>query len=414
MNEEAERLFCFYPTMKILINGYRAKKNKKILYGGPRNFTGLLIQHFNSLSHRVVSLSIHGKKKIDGKFLLKQEAKGKNPAWFLKLRLNFADIFKAKSAAYPQSLLPSREIIRQAIRRIDPDVVLLNGYSIVNWYILRAAKDLGLPVVMAHHGLWFKEMNTADNNMSRATEKMLREMEKDITRFADCEVFLNEYSRNEYSRKLIKVRSGRHQIIPLPYNPLFKTKPKEVLRLKAVPKGKVKIGMVSRWDPVKSPQKFMALAKEAKKQKLPWEFYAVIKLKYNYKEIGRFKKDFSKYINVIPQLPQETLKGFYRQMDVLVLPSRFDTSPTVVMEAALQGKPTVISPTVGWVSEYKRFGAGDWVISFDNPSRAVKKIAALIGNNRDSFTRFAKHIEIKHSPKNVFAAYDKLLRKLVK
>jgi len=400
--------------MKILINGYREKKNKKILYGGPRNFTGLLIEHLNSLSHSIVSLSIHGKKRIDGKFLFKQEIKGKNPAWFLKLRLNFADIFGAKSAAYPKSLKRPRAIISEAIRRINPDIVLLNGYSIINWYILRAAKDLGLPVVMAHHGLWFKEMNTAGNDMPAACEKMLREMEKDITRFADCEIFLNKYSRDEYNRKLIKIRPGRNQIIPLPYHPMFQTKPNETLKLKGASDDKIKIGMVSRWDPVKSPQKFMALAKQAKKQKLPWEFYAVIKLKYNYKEIDKFKKDFSKYVNVIPQLPQEELKSFYRQMDLLVLPSRFDTSPTVVMEAALQGKPTVISPTVGWVSEYKRFGAGDWIINFDKPALVVKKIAVLIDNNRTSFTRFAKHIETKHSPKNVFAAYDKLLRKLVK
>lgn len=400
--------------MKILINGYREKKNKKVMYGGPRNFTGLLIQHLNSLSHQVISLSIHGKKIADEKFTLKQEVKGQNPAWFLKLRLNFSDVFKAKSSAYPKSLIRPRQIISEAIRQLNPDIVLLNGYSIVNWYILRAAKDLGLPVVMAHHGLWFKEMNTIGNDMSNATEKMLREMEKDITRFADKEIFLNEYSRDEYSRKLIKVRAGRNQIIPLPYNPLFNTKFTAPLKLKAVDSEKIKIGMVSRWDPVKSPQKFMALAREAKKQKLPWKFYAVIKLKYNYKEIDKYKKDFSKHINVIPQLPQEELKSFYRQMDLLVLPSRFDTSPTVIMEAALQGKPTVISSTVGWVSEYKRFKAGEWVINFDNSKEAVKKITALIGSNKNSFTKFAKHIKIKHSPKNVFAEYDKLLRKLVK
>lgn len=399
--------------MKILINGYREKKNKKVMYGGPRNFTGLLIQHLNSLSHQVISLSIHGKKTADEKFILKQEVKGKNPAWFLKLRLNFSDVFNTKTSAYPKSLIRPRQIISEAIKQLNPDIVLLNGYSIVNWYILRAAKDLGLPAVMAHHGLWFKEMNTVGNNMSRATEKMLREMEKDITRFADKEIFLNEYSRNEYSRNLIKVRPGRNQIIPLPYNPLFNTKSVAPLKLKAT-LGKVKIGMVSRWDPVKSPQKFMQLAKEAKKQKLPWEFYAVIKLKYNYKEIDKYKKDFSKYINVVPQLPQEELKSFYRQMNILVLPSRFDTSPTVVMEAALLGKPTVISSTVGWVSEYKRFKAGDWIVNFNNPSQAVKKIASLVLNNKNSFSKFAKHIESKHSPKNVFAEYDKLLRKLVK
>ncbi len=400
--------------MKILINGYREKKNKKIMYGGPRNFTGLLIQHLNSLSHNVLSLSIHGKKTVDEKFRLTQETKGKNPTWFLKLRLNFADIFGAKSATYPQSLSYPREVIREAIRQINPDVVLLNGYSIINWYILRAAKDLGLPVAMAHHGLWFKEMNTAGNNMSKATEKMLGEMEKDITRFADCEIFLNEYSRNEYSKKLIKVRPGRNQIIPLPYNPLFRTKAGETLKLKGTATDKIKIGLVSRWDPVKSPQKFMALAKEAKKQKLPWEFYAVIKLKYNYKEIDKFKKDFSKHVNVIPQLPQETLKSFYRQMDIMVLPSRFDTSPTVVMEAALQGKPTAISPNVGWVSEYNQVGIGEWVMDFDDPKLAVKKLSALIGAKKTVFAKFVKHIETKHSPKNVFAAYDKLLRKLVK
>jgi glycosyltransferase involved in cell wall biosynthesis len=401
--------------MKILTNSYREKKNRKVLAGGPRNFVALMTAELNRSGHQIIGLSIHGKKKVDNKFLFRQEVSGKNPSWFLKLRLNLSDIYDAKKAVLPQSLEAPLAVITSAIKEINPDVVLLNGFSIINWFILRAAHNLDLPVMVVHHGLWFKEFsNVREQGLSQATAKIFREMEKDAARFADQQVFLNEFSRQEFSKNLIKPRSGHSSIIPLPYNPLFKKPGKKVLTQKFFNTDKIKIGTVSRWDPVKAPEKFLALAKEAKKQKLPWEFYAVINLKYNYSKLAKAKKEFSKYVHVIRQLPQEELKSFYRHMDTLIVPSNFDVSPTVVMEAALEGRPTAISQNVGWVSEYRQVGAGEWVMDFDQPAKALKTISSLLGFKKNSFSKLAKQIESKHNHKAVFAAYDKVLKRIVR
>lgn len=400
--------------MKILVNGYRAKRNKKVFYGGTRNFNNLMVREFNRLGHSVISLNIHGKKRVDDRFLLLQETKGKNPAWFLKLRLNLSDIYKAKQGKIPDSLQQPLEIIKEVIKELNPDVVMLNGLSIINWFILRAAADLKLPVVVVHHGLWFKEFNNVFSDMSSATEKILREMEIDVTRFASRQVFLNKFSQEVFAKNLIKPRLGRSLVIPLPYNPVFAKGKGKVLKPNFFKTDKIKVGVVSRWDPVKAPEKFLLFAREARRQKMPLEFYAVVKIKDKHQRLEKYKKAFIKEIHLIPQLPQEELPEFYRQVDVLLLPSNFDVSPTVVMEAALVGRMTAISPNVGWVSEYKELKLGDWIIDFNNPKTATRKFMSLISQSNLSSAKFVQHIKEKHSPKQVFTAYDKLFRRLIK
>lgn len=400
--------------MRILSNGYRAKRNKKVFYGGTRNFNPLMMRELNRLGHQVVNLNIHGKTKVDDKFLLRQEDKGKNPSWFLKLRLNLVDIYSAKKGKIPDSLNKPLETIKQVIIGLKPDIVMLNGFSVINWFIMRAAYELKIPVVVGHHGLWFKEFGNINDNMSKATQDILRAMEKDAARMTAMQVFLNDFSRQEFAKNLIKPRPGHSTIIPLPYNPVFAKAKGKSLKPKFFDTDMIKVGMVSRWDPVKAPQNFLRFAREARRQKMPLEFYAVLKLKDKHPKIEKYKKGFEDEIKIIPQLPQEELPEFYRQMDVLLLPSNFDVSPTVVMEAALMGRMTAISPNVGWVSEYEKLGLGEWVIDFNNPKAATIKFMSLISKNKNSPAKFAKHIKDKHSPKEVFKAYDKLFRRLVK
>lgn len=373
-----------------------------------------MTREFNRLGHEVLSLNVHGKKKVDDKFLLKQEKWGKNPAWFLKLRLNLVDIYSAKQGKIPESLNKPLGIIKEVIGQLKPDVVMLNGISVINWFVLRAAAELKIPVVVAHHGLLFKEFNNTLSKVSRATQTILHEMEKDCTRFASQQIFLNEFSRNEFAKNLIKPRPGHNVIIPLPYNSVFAKNKATKLKPKFFQTDKIKVGIVTRWDPVKAPENYLKFAREARRLKMPLEFFAVIKLKDNHKKIEKFKKAFADEIKIIPQLPQEELPEFYRQMDVLLLPSNFDVSPTVVLEAALMGRMTAISPNVGWVSEYQKLGLGEWVIDFNNPKAATIKFMSLISKNKNSPAKFAKHIKDKHSPKEVFKAYDKLFRRLVK
>jgi hypothetical protein len=84
------------------------------------------------------------------------------------------------------------------------------------------------------------------------------------------------------------------------------------------------------------------------------------------------------------------------------------------MEAALQGRMTVISPNVGWVSEYKRLGLGEWIVDFNKPKQAIEKIVSLISKNNEAVAKFVRSIETKHGARPVFEAYDKLFRRLVK
>ncbi len=393
--------------MKILFNGYNfERKGKQLHYGGPRNFTKRLLNFLDKTPHSYISLVIEGKKEKNERYSLSKSARGKGIFLKLRLRLNTPDVFLAKSKAMPASLNTPIKIIGKIISEQNPDAVLLNGYSIVNWMILRACKNHGIPVAVCHHGLWFKEIQDASSKVTKAAIHIMREMEKDAARFADKEIFLNEFSKKEFNQKLVKTDESRTTIIPLPYNDVFH-KP-----VKRRPGTEVKIGFVGRWDPIKDPLAYLKLAEYAKKAGLPWQFSAVMKIYAEYPALLAKKDAFLQTIQTIEQMKPEKLRHYYAEQSLLVMPSRFDVSPTVVMESLLQNTGTLVSPNVGWSTLYRKLGAEKWIIDFKDPKKVADRIKYLLKAKPP--TKLIKYIRTNHSPRKVFSEYIKVLRSIQK
>ncbi len=290
---------------------------------------------------------------------------------------------------------------------VRPDIVFLNGYLSTAWMMLIAAYESGVPVAVQHAGILQVEMETQKRIRPKATRRIYLEMERDIARYASMQIFLNDYSREVYGRKVAPVAKGKSVIIPLPYQ-------KEMLQFfrrqaKQKEKKGLDIGNVARWNRIKNYEAFVDVAIAAHKQRLDWRFHAVTHIpQTNFKK--RVKEEYRRHVEVHAPMGRKDLARFYAAMDMMILPSRFDVSPTVVMEAALAGKPTLISPSVGWVSEYKACKMKDWVMSFDDPKKVVTRLKKLL--KRPMPKMFRSYILKRHSPEKVFAKYMTLFKQI--
>lgn len=393
--------------MKILLNSYNFSLNgKRLSYGGTRNFTKNFLDHLSTTPHKAAALVIAGKKQNNSQFTLNKRKTKWGEEYRLTLRLNTKDVFEATRPVIPTSLKVPVEIIKSTISKINPDVVLISGSSIANWMILKAASELKIPTVVSHHGLWFKEVLDAPRKITKSAVKIIAEMEKDNSRLADKEIFLNKFSLTKYEIHLTKTNPRKVEIIPIPYNPIF-------AKLEKPKRNKfLKIGFVGRWDPIKNIESVLGLAKKIKQLRLPWQMFSVIKIYPYYVSLRKYRKPFTDNITVSEQMNPDQLRRFYAKMDILILPSRFDVSPTVVLEALLQKKWTIISPQVGWVDLYRKFGQSQFVDNFKNTSKLVAKIKNLSHLKVPAI--LYNKLKNDHNPKTVYKKYLRLLASLIK
>lgn len=303
--------------------------------------------------------------------------------------------------------------LRAFMKQSCPDILFLNGYSVFAWMLMEAAHQEGIPILIQHAGIARMEYDIRKDMYPRAGRAMMLKMEKETAFLAQGHVFLNTYSRDVFFQKVARVPKSHAMIIPLPYAEVYAHPSKTKL---STPTGhgknrdQVSIGCVARWDRIKNHTAFLRLAKEAKRQKLPWTFHAVTRIPETSINAS-MKAEYRENIEVVSPMEQRDLLAFYTSIDLLVLPSLFDVSPTVVMEAELQGKHTLISPEVGWSSEYTTTHMEDWIIGFSNPKKVVQRIQMLL--KKRPTTRFQTYIRRTHAPDVVFAKYVRACSRLI-
>jgi glycosyltransferase involved in cell wall biosynthesis len=113
-------------------------------------------------------------------------------------------------------------------------------------------------------------------------------------------------------------------------------------------------------------------------------------------------------MDVRPAMNTPQLRAFYRAVDLIVVPSHFETFSNVAAEAILLGTSVLVSEQVGFADILKAAGLKRMVIpSFEDPTlvaAAIKKIAKakLTAKERTAVARLI-------DPQRV---HDRLLRVL--
>ncbi|HLD70630.1 MAG TPA: glycosyltransferase family 4 protein [Negativicutes bacterium] len=399
--------------LKILSIGFPTNMpdSEMVSQGGPANFArlfshyiagetehswiGLMFDAGNFQSMRLVKKFSFPQREYYKLYLPKKKFNGK--------------ITHAKKGTKPEIVFDS--VIGRVvafIREKKPDVVFLNGFGMFNWILLKAAEKTKTPVVIQHAGIWTKELRLHSHLYSLVGRRIMEGMEQEATRLAAAEVFLNSWSRDYYANHVAKPKEAASSIIPLPFDfGSFDATAKTASDM-AGAKDAFRIGIIARWDTIKNHRAFLALAKESKRQGLAFEFSAVTKIPVS----DTLAKDYTKNITTIAGLNRAGVNDFCRSMDLLVLPSLFDVSPTVVLEAIATKTPVAISGNIGYINDFIRGGAKGWIIDFSNVKKSLSTIKKLAGKPMPK--DFQDQMRNKHGHKKVFSAYLELFLKVAR
>lgn len=298
-------------------------------------------------------------------------------------------------------------VLESVLRIVSPDIVFINGFSAFAWILSASARRLSLPVVIQHAGIWHKEIDLYADLFPLQARTMSYLMEREAAEHVTANIFLNTFSQKAFELIVGTKKVANASIIPLPhpgwsftdsFHP--KTGPDRIL------------GVVARWDRIKNHEAILALAEAIKSQGLPWRIRSVTSIPDTPTK-AEFKSRYRELIEVVAPMDRKLLSEFFRASDALILPSHFDVSPTVVMEAVTHGIPTLISPNVGWVSEYQECDMENWIGDFDDPG-------AIISQLRDNFalpdwpevSQFANYVKKCHNPDIVYSSYLRLFTTL--
>lgn len=299
------------------------------------------------------------------------------------------------------------DVVSDFIKKSKPDVVFLNGFSSFAWLLYAAAKKCDIPVAIQHAGIMKIEVEEYRDFFSEAGAEMCFEMEREVSSDAAMNIFLNKYSEQMLA-KVHNLESIQNScIVPLP-NTGWELHDESTTAARE----QITLGAVARWDRIKNHESILALAEEIKKQSLPWNIQVVTTIVDSTKKL-EMKTRYRELIKIVPPMDHVNLRNFYSQLTIALLPSHFDVSPHVVMEAVSVNVPTLISPHVGWVSEYEENDMQDWIISFDDPKKVIERITLLLEKESWPETKkLANYIKVCHNKDTIYTSYLHIFEEL--
>ncbi|MDO8265167.1 MAG: glycosyltransferase family 4 protein [Candidatus Parcubacteria bacterium] len=347
--------------MKIAINLSRE------YVGGITSSNINLINHLYGMDYKFVALELNSRMYIKGPALFRNFA----PEVFDHHIINIHHLpiintmRKAKNIrdvenAYREPI----KIIREILREVKPDIVLLSGTYYVPWLISIAAKKEKIPIVLWYSGVLLREIKNQPPHM----KKLFSSMEKSIVGRATRIIFPSQLCKGVVEKEVIKHKIKNSYIIPNPIANIFTDPCAVEYSLER------RIAAVGRYSKVKNLDAFFALHKELLRRK--WRHNACFVTNPD----ARFKK-IPKSIEIIPPMTPEGLKKFYIAQGLIVCPSTFETFGNVPMEAACLGVPVLVSDKMGCSEILNKVGLENMVISFDDIGKVADRAQQLCGQS---------------------------------
>lgn len=101
-------------------------------------------------------------------------------------------------------------------------------------------------------------------------------------------------------------------------------------------------------------------------------------------------------VHFVGEVAQETVKSFLKNADFLVMASRDETLPTVILDSMAMGLP-VISSDVGAISEVIKDGDTGYLFEAGNPDHLAKKIKEAVNSKHlDKIVASAKKLVLEN------------------
>ncbi len=279
------------------------------------------------------------------------------PSFFRHHIINSIDIFPRYSWEKPVGSIRKRwdvlvEATKQALRQEAPDVVLVNGTYYAPWILAKAAEELGIPVVLRYAGVLKRE--AAHKNYF--IRRRLLAHEKWLASMANAVIFPSVLCRKIVEEEVVGSQMDSGVVIP---NPVSQTG-----RLERNSIGRYTIAAIGRWTPIKNFQAFVGLHKALRNER--WPHRALMVTSYRDEKFG-----IPQTIERLDPMSQEELKKFYQTVDLLVVPSLFETFCNVAAEALVHGVSVLVSEQVGFAEILRQAGLERMIIPSFEDARLV-------------------------------------------
>lgn len=247
--------------------------------------------------------------------------------------------------------------IKRIINKENPDGVLALGTFYLPWFLVHAAKELDKKVIVRFCGIINKE----------STKKLWLDMGKSFLD-QDCDfVFPSIHARDTVSEIYMK-DFNCSQVIYHKVMDRFNSKGLIKSRYE-----RFNIGMVGRFDGIKN-----------------FEFAKVIGSRFNLNNGCRLtlvtdKDPLSRELDSYRELGIEFMKPmqspqlaeFYRNSDLIISPSNFETYGYVPLEAICCGTPTLVSNNMGIKEIFKKVKLDDLILDFKDFDAVFSKIERI-------------------------------------
>ncbi|HVS80044.1 MAG TPA: glycosyltransferase family 4 protein [Candidatus Paceibacterota bacterium] len=282
----------------------------------------------------------------------------------------------------------------EAIEKVRPDVILVNGTFFLPWCLLQAALRYGKArIVLHYHGVLTKEV---EHWKEEDAKQLFHKMEREFDRPEVSYVFPSRHAKRTVEREVYNHPVRRSIVLPNPVSKSFFRAPKR--RKNPV------IGMVSRWTKVKNPSFLISLARYSKKTDSGYEIHAITDIKPHMPD---YRKVLS-LITLFSPVENHRLPAFYRNLGVLILPSHFETYGNVAQEALATGVPVLVSSKAGVAETLKNVGLSDWVIDFSSPEKVLEKVEEVIDAGVPE--KSLKRLRADYTNETIYSKYARFLR----
>jgi len=296
---------------------------------------------------------------------------------------------------------PAIDRMADIIRSEKPDIILIIGTFYFPWFLLNAAQKTKSTFIIRYAGIIEME----------ETKKIWLRMGKDFVNPKYNYVFPSKHSK--------KTVESIHNI-QLPHSwVIHNGLPDEFFDVKdsKLKSKKFKIGYVGRHYGVKNPEFCLKLA-ELLKDRPEYKIEMVSTYKVKCHKKGRVaSKTVNKFLDAGIKLTSpmniNRLAKFYKEQDVIISPSHFETYGYVPLEAMATGTPALINKTLGVREVFKKLGLDDYIMDFKDPDSIIKKID-FIRENRvvidgEASRRLRKEYSFSKTMAQFFNTFEKVL-----
>jgi len=231
---------------------------------------------------------------------------------------------------------------KNVIKIEKPDIIIINGTYYIPWCLLRAAKSSKCKIVIHYHGILTKETEHWDDE----SRKKFFQMEKMFINDEYFYIFPSSLTKNTveniFNKKIINF-SVLPNPVPLDFFKYYKIKDINN-RVNKIPK----LGFVLRWSSIKNIEFIRSFI-----------YYNILNKKYKRryfeifiitdKNISDIGLNFKESLKIIKPMDSIGLIKFYKKMDIIFCPSKFETYGNVAMEALSVGTQVLVNNDMGIV-----------------------------------------------------------------